>query len=120
MSLRKVPTEAGSIPTPSPRNWPTRYQRPGSATPTYGISLAGLFPGTITLARQHLHVTAGVTGFFLVGSSLGAMALPWLIGQFFESVGPQVFPAFITSAIAGSIVLPAVTLILLPQRVTDG
>jgi hypothetical protein len=58
-------------------------------------------------------MTGGVTGFFLVGSSLGSMALPWLIGQFFESVGPRVFPAFLTATIAGGIVLLAVILILL-------
>jgi fucose permease len=82
----------------------------------YGISLAGLFPGTITLASEHLHMTGGITGFFLVGSALGAMALPWLIGQFFESVGPQVFPTLLTAAIGCSIVLLAAILLLLRRR----
>ncbi len=86
------------------------------ATLAYGISLAGLFPGTITLASEHLHLTGGVTGFFLVGSSLGAMALPWLIGQFFESIGPQVFPSFLAATIVGSIALLAAILILLRRK----
>ena len=30
------------------------------------------------------------TGWFLIGASAGAMFLPWLIGQLFESIGPQV------------------------------
>lgn len=93
--------------------WPDSVTAIWIATLAYGFSLAGLFPGTITLASEHLHMTGGVTGFFLVGSSFGAMALPWLIGQFFESVGPQVFPAFLTAAIAGSIVLLAAILLLL-------
>ena len=96
--------------------WPDSVTVVWIATLAYGISLAGLFPGTITLASEHLHMTGGVTGFFLVGSSFGAMILPWLIGQFFESVGPQVFPAFLTAAIAGSIVLLAAILILLRRR----
>jgi len=48
------------------------------------------------------------------------MALPWLIGQFFESVGPQAFPAFLAAAVAGSIVLLAVILILLRRRSAAG
>ena len=35
-------------------------------------------------------ITGRVTGWFFVGASLGGMFLPWLIGQLFESVGPQV------------------------------
>lgn len=50
-----------------------------------------------------------------LGSSMVG-ALPWLIGQFFEAVGPQVFPAFLTGAIVGSIVLLVVILILLRRR----
>jgi FHS family Na+ dependent glucose MFS transporter 1 len=86
------------------------------ATIACGLSLAGLFPGSMTLASEHLHLTGGTTGLFLVGSSLGAMVLPWLIGQFFESVGPQVFPAFLAVAIAASMILLAVILFLLRRR----
>ncbi|MBN2552453.1 MAG: MFS transporter [Spirochaetales bacterium] len=86
------------------------------ATIAYGVSLAGLFPGSITLASENLHLTGGVTGFFLVGSSLGAMTVPWLIGQFFESVGPHVFPLFLAAAVAGSILLLAAILVLLRMR----
>ena len=89
-----------------------------AATIAYGFSLAGLFPGSMTLASEHLHMTGGITGFFLVGSSLGAMVVPWLIGQFFESVGPQVFPAFLTAAIASSMVILAVILTILRRRST--
>ncbi len=96
--------------------WPDSVSAIWIATLAYGISLAGLFPGTITLASEHLHMTGGGTGFFLVGSSLGAMVLPWLIGQFFESAGPRVFPAFLTAAIAASIAVLAAILILLRRR----
>jgi fucose permease len=86
------------------------------ATFAYGISLAGLFPGSITLASENLHMTGAVTGIFLVGTSLGAMVVPWLIGQFFESVGPQVFPAILTAVVAGSIIQLVVILIILRRR----
>ena len=55
-----------------------------------GFSLASIFPTMISLAARHLAVTGQVTSWFIVGASLGSMIVPWLIGQFFESVGPQV------------------------------
>jgi MFS transporter, FHS family, Na+ dependent glucose transporter 1 len=90
------------------------------ATIAYGFSLAGLFPGSMTLASEHLHMTGGITGLFLVGSSLGAMVVPWLIGQFFESVGPQVFPTFLMAVIVLSMVILAVILIILGRRSAAG
>ena len=100
--------------------WPDSASAIWIATFAYGISLAGLFPGSITLASENLHMTGGITGFFLVGSSLGAMVVPWLIGQFFESVGPHVFPAVLVAAIASSMVILAVILIVLRKRSAAG
>ena len=97
--------------------WPESVSAVWVATIAYGLSLAGLFPGSITLASEHLHMTGGITGLFLVGSSLGGMTVPWLIGQFFESVGPQVFPAFLFGAVAAGMILLVVILLLLRRRV---
>ena len=99
--------------------WPDSVAAVWIATAAYGLSLAGLFPGSITLASEHLRMTGGVTGLFLVGSSLGAMTVPWLIGQFFESVGPRVFPLFLTAVILASMVLLVVILLLLRRRDSD-
>jgi MFS transporter, FHS family, Na+ dependent glucose transporter 1 len=55
-----------------------------------GVSMASIFPAAITLAERRVRITGRVTAWFLVGASIGAMLLPWLIGQLFESVGPQV------------------------------
>jgi FHS family Na+ dependent glucose MFS transporter 1 len=55
-----------------------------------GLSMASIFPTTISLAERRMTVTGQVTGWFFVGASAGGMVLPWLIGQFFEGVGPQV------------------------------
>lgn len=55
-----------------------------------GLSMASIFPTAITLAESRIGITGQVTGWFLVSSSIGAMLLPWLIGQLFESVGPQI------------------------------
>jgi len=57
-----------------------------------GLSIAAIFPTLLAFADNHMQVTGRITGFFFTGVSLGAMSLPWLIGQFFENehVGPQV------------------------------
>jgi len=41
------------------------------------------------MAQGRMRITGAVTGWFFVGASAGGMVLPWLIGQFFETVGPR-------------------------------
>ncbi len=55
-----------------------------------GLSIASIFPTTISLAERRMPITGRVTGWFFVGSSAGGMTLPWVIGQLFESIGPRV------------------------------
>ena len=55
-----------------------------------GFSMASIFPTAITLAERRIPITGAVTGWFLVAASIGAMSIPWLIGQLFEPVGPQI------------------------------
>jgi FHS family Na+ dependent glucose MFS transporter 1 len=63
-----------------------------------GFSLASIFPSTITLANQQLNLSGRITGIFIVGSSAGAMLLPWAIGQLFEARGPQVVTLLLLAA----------------------
>ncbi|HLE28837.1 MAG TPA: MFS transporter [Anaerolineales bacterium] len=55
-----------------------------------GLSMASIFPTFMNLAGRRMPLTAQVSSLFFVGSSLGAMIWPWLIGQLFEPVGPRV------------------------------
>lgn len=55
-----------------------------------GLAMASIFPTMLSFAARRMPTTATITGWFLVGASLGAMSLPWLIGQLFEPVGPRV------------------------------
>jgi FHS family Na+ dependent glucose MFS transporter 1 len=55
-----------------------------------GLSVASIFPTTISLAERRMPITGRVTGWFFVGASAGGMTLPWVIGQLFESIGPRV------------------------------
>lgn len=55
-----------------------------------GLSMASMFPTMMTLAEKRLGLSGKITGWFLVGSSLGGMTIPWFIGQLFEGVGPRI------------------------------
>ena len=59
------------------------------ATIIFGASVATIFPVTLSFANQILTVTGQFTSWIFVGASLGGMIIPWLIGQFFETSGPQ-------------------------------
>ncbi|MCX6032693.1 MAG: MFS transporter [Chloroflexi bacterium] len=55
-----------------------------------GFGMSAIFPTAIALAGSRMTLTGRVTGWFLVGASVGSMTMPWLIGQLFERIGPQV------------------------------
>jgi fucose permease len=59
------------------------------ATVVLGASVASFFPVSLSFARETITITGQFTSLMFVGSSLGGMLLPWLIGQFFEPVGPH-------------------------------
>jgi fucose permease len=50
-------------------------------------------------------ITGQITGAFLVAASVGGMSLPWIIGQLFEPVGPQVAILAILAALIGATVV---------------
>jgi FHS family Na+ dependent glucose MFS transporter 1 len=55
-----------------------------------GLAMASIFPTTLAFAARRMPVTGKVTSVFLVGASLGAMLVPWLIGQLFGPAGPRI------------------------------
>lgn len=55
-----------------------------------GLSMAAIFPVTITLAGSLMPITGRITAWFFVGASAGGMVAPWLVGQWFEPIGAQV------------------------------
>jgi fucose permease len=69
--------------------WPNSLTALWLGTLGMGLSMASLFPGSLSLAERCTTITGQVTSWMLIGASVGAMSLPWLIGQLFESVGPQ-------------------------------
>jgi FHS family Na+ dependent glucose MFS transporter 1 len=54
-----------------------------------GFALASIYPTTMSYSGQTMLLSGKVTGLFAIGNSAGAMLVPWIIGQLFESAGPQ-------------------------------
>jgi FHS family Na+ dependent glucose MFS transporter 1 len=75
-----------------------------------GLSMAAIFPVTVTLAGSLMPITGRITAWFFVGASAGGMVVPWLIGQWFESIGAQVTMVIV---LADLMLATAVYLILL-------
>ena len=74
-----------------------------AGTFVFGFAMGPLFPTTISFASTLMTTTGRVTAWFLVGGSLGVMTLPWLIGQLFEPLGPQIAMWLITLAMVLSV-----------------
>ncbi len=54
-----------------------------------GLAMASIFPTVILWAERRMTLSGSVTRWFFVGASLGSMAFPWLVGQFFDRRGPS-------------------------------
>lgn len=76
--------------------WPHSLIAVGLGTFGMGLSMASIFPTTFSLAERRMTVTGRIAGWFFVGVSTGSMFVPWLIGQLFEPVGPQVMVWILT------------------------
>jgi MFS transporter, FHS family, Na+ dependent glucose transporter 1 len=78
-----------------------------------GLSIAAIFPSMISFAERHMTIKGQTMGIFFTGMSLGAISVPWLIGQLFESFGPGV----LLVAVSISLIMGIVTLYLILRHV---
>jgi FHS family Na+ dependent glucose MFS transporter 1 len=69
--------------------WPHSLAAVAITSAGLGFALASIYPTTMSLSGQLMTLSGKVTGLFAIGSSTGAMIVPWVIGQFFVSAGPQ-------------------------------
>ena len=74
----------------------------------FGFALASIYPTTMSLSGQLMMISGRVTGLFSIGQSVGAMLIPWLIGQYFVSVGPQILPMVLLVDMAFALVVLAI------------
>lgn len=81
-----------------------------------GFSMATIFPTTINLAERRMVMTGNVMSWFFVGASSGAMVLPWLIGQLFDTSGPSVVMSII---LIDLLIATGLFFVLIAQSKTD-
>lgn len=77
-----------------------------------GLFMASVFPTTLLLAGERMHVTGTMTGWFLVGAGTGGMILPWVIGQAFAGIGAGAMPLLIFGTLALNLLSIAVFVFL--------
>lgn len=73
-----------------------------------GISAAALFPSTYTFVQENIQLSGKLTGVVWSAGSLGAMILPWLIGQQIDRFGPaSMLTSFLVIWVAALIIFLA-------------
>jgi fucose permease len=73
----------------------------------FGFGTASMFPSMLSMAEPVIPSTSSVTSTFLVGSSIGSIFLPRLIGELIQREGPIAMPAMVLAGVVvnGGIVL---------------
>lgn len=89
-----------------------------AGTILFGLGIASAFPTMITFAGRHMVITGAVTGWFFVGASLGGMILPWFIGQFFETIGPEFMLVMMLGTLLLALVLFGIIIAMLRKPTT--
>jgi FHS family Na+ dependent glucose MFS transporter 1 len=79
---------------------------PGSSSAVWiaaagaGFCMAPIWPNGFTLAGQSVKLTARISGFILLGDSLGGMVLPGLTGWIIESAGAPAMAQLVLVSVA--------------------
>jgi FHS family Na+ dependent glucose MFS transporter 1 len=69
--------------------WPADPAALWLGTAGSGLCIGPMFAATVLLAERRMPISGATTAWFFVGTSCGAMTVPYIIGQLFEWRGPQ-------------------------------
>ncbi len=82
-----------------------------------GAGMASIYPAMLSLAGRSMTITGRITGWISLGAGAGGMFWPWLIGQFFERIGPPVTMLIVLSDLAIALaVLGVLAWVASPRR----
>jgi FHS family Na+ dependent glucose MFS transporter 1 len=74
-----------------------------------GFALSSIFPTLLVLGETRMSITGGITGLFFLGSSVGGMIVPMVLGQIIEYVGSyEIMATLLALILTGLIVLISV------------
>lgn len=69
-----------------------------------GFCMAPVWPTGFTLVGQTVHLDARTTSLVLLGDSMGALVLPWLVGQVLDVTGPRALVYLVLASLAANLV----------------
>ncbi len=84
------------------------------ASCTLGLSMASIFPTMLAFAERRMPLSGKLTGYLFSASSGGSMILPFIVGQFFVSIGPQFLFYLVLGALCLDVILLVAILFLYP------
>lgn len=83
---------------------------------TMGLSMASVFPTMLAFAERRMHLSGKLTGYLFSASSGGSMLLPFLVGQYFVSVGPQMLFYVILVSLSIDVAILTAMLLMYPAN----
>ena len=69
-----------------------------AGTVLFGLAIAPLYPTMLAYVGDHFPLTGAATSWFVAGSAVGGLTLPWMIGQLFDHLGPGAMPVTVLIA----------------------
>jgi fucose permease len=69
-----------------------------AGTVLFGLAIAPLYPTMLAYVGDHFPLTGAATSWFVAGSAVGGLTLPWMIGQLFDHLGPGAMPVTVLVA----------------------
>ncbi|HEX4949052.1 MAG TPA: MFS transporter [Blastocatellia bacterium] len=94
--------------------WPSSVTVLWVASCLLGLSMASVFPTMLAFAERRMHLSGKLTGYLFSASSGGSMLLPFLVGQYFVSVGPQILFYIMGVSLGVDLAILTVLLLLYP------
>jgi FHS family Na+ dependent glucose MFS transporter 1 len=89
--------------------WPVELIVVWLCSALLGLGFSSVFPTLLVLSESRMKITGRVTGLFFLGSSVGGMLIPMILGQIFEYIGAyQVILALFFIVLFGLMALLAV------------
>lgn len=99
--------------------WPSSTQVLWFACCTLGLSMASVFPTMLSFAERRMSLSGKLTGYLFSASSGGSMILPFIVGQFFVAIGPQVLFYVVITALSIDVLIFTVMMLLYPSHTSN-
>ena len=98
--------------------WPDSRLALWAGTIVMGLSIASVFATAMAFAERLVHLTGVLVGWIFVGSGIGMMLIPSLVGQLFARISPRVTMPVLLADVLIEFGLLTALLLLVRRRAT--